>query len=429
MNICLILVMGNTCLCNNVKMGGIVARFRQSGYICVHMANSTIITGAPTATIGAREHVAWVDTLRVLACLMVVMAHACDAFVGQFEADRTAFLSGVAIGSLMRASVPLFVMMSAVVLMPLREPVSAARFYRKRIGRLVLPLVFWSLALPVMMWFYYTSVNPSTANALLSAEGYTVSALWTKLTTWMINFNYDTTPLWYLYMLVGLYLVIPVIDGWLRTASRRDIKLLLVIWVCAMLLPWVRMAAPLLGYVGNYGHMGIWGECDWNPYGMFYYMSGFAGYMVLAYYLNRWPLDWSRRKMVGVLTPMFVAGYAITFAGFLVIQIYYPGNYAYLEMIWYFCGLNVWMMTFPIFAAMQRLGNCSCGLKLNKLAALTFGIYLCHFPFEYLTYDWLDTPALAPAVRIIAGGALTFVIATALTWLMSRWSVTRRLVA
>lgn len=392
------------------------------------MANYSIITGVPEATAGARGHIAWVDTLRILACMMVVLAHACDAFVGQFESDRGAFLSGVAIGSLMRASVPLFVMMSAVVLMPLREPVSASAFYRKRIGRLIVPLVFWSLALPVMMWLYYSVVNPSTGNAMLSAEGYTPSVMWAKLTTWIFNFNYDTTPLWYLYMLVGLYLVIPVIDGWLRTAERRDVRLLLVIWVGAMLLPWIRMAAPLLGYIGNFGHMGIWGECDWNPYGMFYYMSGFAGYIVLACYLRRWPLTWSARKMTAILVPMFIAGYAISFGGFLVIQTYYPGNYAYLEMIWYFCGLNVWMMTFPVFAAMQRMkGNGS--RRLRKMAGLTFGIYLCHFPFEYLTYDWLDTPGLWAPLRIIAGGVLSFAIATALTWLLSQWSVTRRLVA
>ncbi len=375
-----------------------------------------------------REHYAWVDILRIAACFMVVLAHACDAFVGQFDTDRSAFLSGVAIGSLMRASVPLFVMMSAVVLMPLRRPTPVGAFYCKRIGRLVVPLIFWSLALPVMMWFYYNHINPSTANALLSAEGYTASALWTKLTTWMINFNYDTTPLWYLYMLVGLYLVIPIIDGWLANASRRDVKLVLTIWVIAMLLPWIRMAAPLLGYIGNYGHMGIWGECDWNPYGTFYYMSGFAGYIVLAYYLQRWPLTWSARKMAAILLPMFAAGYAITFFGFLIIQVYYPGNYAYLEMIWYFCGVNVWMMTFPIFAMMQRIKR--PGLRgASKMAALTFGIYLCHFPFEYLTYDWLDLPAIAPAIRILLGGLLTFMIAAALSWLLSLWRPTRRLIA
>lgn len=391
------------------------------------MNNSETTVRQPSAAL-EREHYAWVDILRIMACFMVVLAHACDAFVGQFDTDRSAFISGVAIGSLMRASVPLFVMMSAVVLMPLRRPVSVSRFYSRRIGRLVVPLIFWSLMLPVMMWGYYNIVNPATANALLSAEGYTTSALWGKLSTWMINFNYDTTPLWYLYMLVGLYFVIPIIDGWLNTASRKDVKLVLTIWVIAMLLPWIKMAAPLLGYIGNYGNMGIWGECDWNPYGTFYYMSGFVGYIVLACYLKKWPLSWSNKKMATVLIPMFVTGYAITFIGFIVIQEFYPGDYAYLEMIWYFCGLNVWMMTFPVFAAMQRIHRPSKPL-IVRLAALTFGIYLCHFPFEYVTYDWLDTPALTPAVRIVLGGFITFAIAAALSWLLSLWGVTKRLIA
>jgi len=29
-----------------------------------------------------REHIGWVDLLRVLACFLVVFAHCCDPFVG-----------------------------------------------------------------------------------------------------------------------------------------------------------------------------------------------------------------------------------------------------------------------------------------------------------------------------------------------------------
>lgn len=392
------------------------------------------VTFASAATVvvpvtrSEREHYAWVDLLRVVACFMVVLAHACDPFVGQFETDRTAFLSGVAVGSLMRASVPLFVMMTAVVLLPLRRQAPVGVFYRKRIGRIALPLVFWSLALPVIMWAYYNFINPSTANALLSAEAYTGSALVGKLSTWIWNFNFDTTPLWYLYMLVGLYFVIPVIDAWLQSASRSDVRTLLIVWLCSMLLPWVKMAAPLLGYEGNYGHMGLWGECDWNPYGMLYYVSGFAGYIVLAYYMKTWPLTWSSGKMWAVFAPLFAIGYVITFTGFVIIQNYYPGNYAYLEIIWYFCGLNVWMMTVSVFAAMQRVKGVS-GSGLSRLAGLTFGIYLCHFPFEYVAYDMLDFAVLPSWLRIIGGAVVTFVIAAVLCRVMSMWRPTRRLIA
>ena len=68
------------------------------------------------------------------------------------------------------------------------------------------------------------------------------------------------------------------------------------VWGAALLLPYVEVAAPLLGYAGNGGNMGLWGVCDWNAYGTFYYFSGFVGYLVLAYYLVRYPLRWSWRR-------------------------------------------------------------------------------------------------------------------------------------
>ena len=68
-----------------------------------------------------REHIGWVDLLRVLACFLVVFAHCCDPFVGQLDADRGAFLTGAFAGSLVRCSVPLFVMMTGVLLLPVGE--------------------------------------------------------------------------------------------------------------------------------------------------------------------------------------------------------------------------------------------------------------------------------------------------------------------
>lgn len=65
-----------------------------------------------------QEKIGWIDLLRVLACFLVVFSHSCDAFVAQFDADRASFLTGVSFGSLVRASVPLFVMMTGVLLLP-----------------------------------------------------------------------------------------------------------------------------------------------------------------------------------------------------------------------------------------------------------------------------------------------------------------------
>lgn len=373
---------------------------------------------------------AWVDILRVVACLMVVVSHGCDAFVGQFDADRTMFLTGVSIGSLMRPSVPLFVMMTAILIMPLKPGMGLGDFYRRRIGRIIVPLIFWSLALPLLIYFYFNSPMGSiSATPLVDITGYTPEQLGNRLWNWVFNFNFDTIPLWYLYMLVGLYLIIPVIDSWVNGASKRDMQIFLWVWVITLLLPYLRLAAPLLGYTGNYGNLGLLGECDWNPYGTFYYVSGFIGYVVLARYLVRFPLEWSNARMCGVLIPMFIVGYALTFGGFVLFQTYFPGDYAYLEIVWYFCGINVVMMTFPMIAFMQRISTKAAPRWVTQLAGLTFGIYLCHYLFEFIGYDLMNITGLAPAVRILGAALFSFVAAAAVTRLFKLTGPTSRLVS
>ena len=372
-----------------------------------------------------REHIGWVDLLRVLACFLVVFAHCCDPFVGQLDADRGAFLTGAFAGSLVRCSVPLFVMMTGVLLLPVGEGMGA--FYRRRIGRIVPPLLFWSLALPLLFFAYLHTFGAATQSPTVDPASYTVRQLVVRLYTFVFNFNYDTTPLWYLYMLVGLYLVMPVLGAWLRQASQRDLQLFLAVWGAALLLPYVEVAAPLLGYAGNGGNMGLWGVCDWNAYGTFYYFSGFVGYLVLAYYLVRYPLRWSWRRTLGVMAPLFAVGYLITALGFVATQNRFPGNFAYLEIVWYFCGINVFMMTLPVFVVVQKLAV-AARPWLSRLASLTFGIYLCHFAVIPVCYDLLDCAALPDWVRLAGMSVAAFAASALVVWAMSRSSVTRRVV-
>lgn len=373
---------------------------------------------------GNRPQIGWIDLLRVMACFLVVFSHCCDPFVAQFENDRASFLTGVFSGSLVRACVPLFVMMTAVLLLPVKEGMTA--FYRKRVGRIAVPAVFWSIVLPLLFFGYLGYVSPDTANPAIAGD-HGWSGTVGKMYTFIFNFNYDTTPLWYVYMLVGLYLLMPILSAWLERASKRDLKTFLCVWGVTLLLPYLKMAAPLLGYTGNYGNMGLWGECDWNDYGMLYYFSGFVGYMVLGYYLMKYPLRWSRRRTLLVAVPTFVVGYLITAFGYLLTQKYFPGNYAYLEIVWYFAGINVFMMTFAVFAVVRAFDP-KPRRWLSKLASLTFGIYLCHFVFVVAAYDLFDC-RLPYIVRIVCMTCTAFAVSAALTWLMRRIPLTRRLVA
>lgn len=372
-----------------------------------------------TAHADRTARVGWVDALRVLACFMVVMSHCCDGFVAQFDADRGAFLTGCMLGSALRPCVPLFVMMTGVLLLPLPETVTLGGFYRKRVGRIIPPLVFWSLALPPLAYCYFTGFGSESVNPSVDMSAYTPDGLTNRLWSWVLNFNFDTTPLWYLYMLLGLYLVMPVVGTWLASASRRDVLTFLKVWGVTLLLPYVRLFAPSVGYLGNYGNMDILGGCDWNAFSTFYYVSGFIGYIVLAYYLKRYPLRWSAAKAAVALMPMFVVGYAITAGGYIWLQGRYPGDYAYLEIVWYFTGVNVFMMTLPIFIAIQRWAPAG-SVWLNRMASLTFGIYLCHFIFVMVAYDVFDVAWLPYIVRIVCMAVSVFAVSAGVTWLLGR---------
>ena len=110
--------------------------------------------------INKRENIGWIDLLRVTACFLVVFAHCCDPFVARFDTDRPTFLQGCALGSAVRCCVPLFVMMTGVLLFPVRNGMS--EFYKKRIGRIAVPLIFWSVMLPVLYFIYLNYIPRQT---------------------------------------------------------------------------------------------------------------------------------------------------------------------------------------------------------------------------------------------------------------------------
>lgn len=372
-----------------------------------------------------QEHIGWVDILRILACFLVVLAHCCDPFVGRSDSNPAEFLSGAYWGSFVRCSVPLFVMISGVVLLPVKMDMGS--FYSRRMKRILIPLIGWSLVTPFLFWAYL-AIAPATLSPNIDMAQHTLPMAYKNALSFVFNFNYATTPLWYLYMLVGVYLFIPIIGAWLKTAEQKDIRMFLWIWGVSMCLPYLQMLAPALGYTGNFGNMGLLGICDWNPYGSLYYFSGFLGYIVLAHYLVRFPLNWSWGLTLLVAIPLFLVGYAITSLGFVLTQKYFPGNYAKLEIVWYFSGINVFMMTFAVFILIQKIRMAPSPL-ISKIASLTFGVYLCHFLLVQAGYDVVyNLIPLPPYLQIPVIAVLAFSASLLVVWLLSKNRWTRKII-
>lgn len=143
------------------------------------------------------------DLLRVTAALAVVWLHVAAVIVvaGPAGASSQWWVANLA-DALSRWCVPVFVMISGAVL--LGSPVDEApqAFYRRRLNRLLVPGVFWTLL--------YLLLDATDGTPLSVAEA--GQQVW-RGTPWY--------HLWYLYMLVGLYLLTPWLRGWLARLSSR----------------------------------------------------------------------------------------------------------------------------------------------------------------------------------------------------------------
>lgn len=109
----------------------------------------------PIAINTTRKHVVWLDVVRLVAMFTVVCCHSADPFnfyPGEPPAniDEIKFW-GAAYGAFLRPCVPLFVMITGALLLPVRGEISA--FYKKRISRVFWPFLIWSVIYNLFPWF------------------------------------------------------------------------------------------------------------------------------------------------------------------------------------------------------------------------------------------------------------------------------------
>ena len=145
---------------------------------------------------------AWPDRLRIVATLMVIAIHVTSPTVEQFGAVAPGgWWAANWWNSLTRPAVPLFVMLSGYLLFAKDYPLGD--FLRRRFSRVLIPAFFWMLVFSV--YNYFANGHPRTAEELVRS-----------LVSGPVYFH-----LWFIYMIIGLYLVYPILRPWVRSADDR----------------------------------------------------------------------------------------------------------------------------------------------------------------------------------------------------------------
>ena len=355
---------------------------------------------------GGKVHETWLDVVRFLAMFFVVVSHAGDTFnMNAPEGDAFFSLMGQVWGSMARFCVPLFAMMTGYLLLPVRMPWGA--FEKKRIGRVIGPFLFWSVVYCLLPLFVgLAGGDLSTLKNFIpftDARSCDLAASLGYLKRIPISFCMMTTHLWYVYMLIGLYLVLPVLSPWYERATQGEKLCFLGLWVGSLSLPYLRTAT----------HGWVFGECAWNDCGLFYSFAGFLGYAVLGSVLGKMR-EWSWARTLAVAAPLFAAGYLVTFLGYRHAMTVTGGDYDkyadVIELYWQFLSPNVAAMSFAVFIVGKKVKRLPAvvAAALRDINICGFGIYCVHYAVIGICYNALlkhmgiPTAVLLPVLAFVA---------------------------
>lgn len=347
------------------------------------------------------KRIVFLDYVRVFACFLVILVHASENYYGAadatdmvgpqaFLADEAARLWVSLFDGFSRMAVPLFMIVSAYLLVPMKEEQSAWQFYRRRFGRILPPMLIFMVLYSTLPLLWGQLDTAAAANDLLRIP---------------LNFPSLAGHLWFMYPLIGLYLFIPIISPWLRRASAAEERLFIALFLLSTCMPYLNR------WFGE-----VWGQCFWNEYHMLWNFSGYLGYLVLAHYI-RTHLDWSRPTRLAAGAAMTVAGAAATILSFYVQAV--PGQILStpeIEIGWAFCTINCVVLTAGAFLLFTCIDRKKTPRAVAEVSRLSYGIYLMHI---FWLGAWValfkHTLALPTGAAIPAIAACTFLscIATA----------------
>ena len=298
---------------------------------------------------------AGMDAARIGACFMVIVLHVAAV---NFDVFDERWWAANFYDSLTRSCVPVFLMISGVLLLDRQEAIPV--FFRKRFGRILPPLLFWSL--------FYMAWNTSQGEQYGAWDG------WIRtLASGPVAFH-----LWYLYAIVGIYLFVPFLRNIWAGSTPQEKRLYLVFWMLVSAWPIARAVFDIEADVLQTYELGSF-------FGLVGYL--FLGAYVFENYRQKIEKGQNWAANVGLFMVFSVLTMTATFAYSVHENAPDPLFYDYLSpfvMGAAVCAFNV------LYGLGARFGPRSAGLK--TISACTLGIYCIHIFVMNRVQAWIGLP-------------------------------------
>ena len=290
-----------------------------------------------------KEYTAWADLIRVVATVLVVIVHVSGQITNVWgDVPNGWWFIADIYGGIARICVPLFFMISGYLLLPRSE--SLGIFYRKRIPKLLIPLIVWSLI--YVGWF--CNEHPGTCTPSLIQDMLLVRGAYYHL--------------WFLRALLGIYLILPALRLMVQVDGNR-----MILWYVVSL--W------LIFQTGLTLAKQFWGfQLGLNvPLA-----TGFMGFFLLGHLLGPWRLS---RFSILLAASIWVLATFVTILGTYLMT----RDSGKFEGFFYdFTSLNVILASAAAFLLLQQVSESKFLASpkvhdfIRGLASGSFGIYLVH---------------------------------------------------
>lgn len=362
-------------------------------------------------TVTAKQRIIYLDFLKVIAIFLMVANYCVDNVTPAERALPWYNLWGSVYNSFTRPAIPLFMMVTGILLLPTKMDMGS--FYKKRLSRVLIPFLVWSVLYNLFPWFTgLLNCDPETIHVFFKWADTTQAFGDAMRNILMIPFNFSAfaVQMWYVYLLIGIYLYIPVFSAWVEKSDKRSQRIFLAIWAVSLFVPYLR----------NYLTENLFGECSWNEFGLFYYFAGFSGYMLLGYHLVKYPLQMSKVSKYALAAIAFAIGYAVTLIGFKNATAVEGQSEAMVELFFTYCSPNVALMTFAVFLIAKdlRFENKRVNRFISQFSICTFGIWMCHYFFVgpvFLLFKSCEMPVL---LKVFLENILVLLASFALVYLV-----------
>ena len=347
-----------------------------------------------------QRRIPYLDILRVIACLLVILIH---TPIRQYDTYyNTPSIAGAVYTVLVAVNCNLFFMITGALLLPVT--MAGRRFVQRRLRVVLPPLLVWTVVYLLEHAFLLHNFTPRLLTSIL--------------------FHPVEGLLWYVYVLVVIYVTLPLVSKCIAAIGKRGVELVLVLWVLSSLIP--------------YQH-GLFMEASQYSHNMFGAFANYYGYVLLGYYLHRYGLPlftraqgwkWGLLLAIGIvampLLEFLVQGhFGITWQG-------------HIDTITCDISVNNIAMATLLFLLVQHFAPRRYDRKDHPAAATwwpllsrcTFGIYLSQM-LVLRQVVWPLTPWLGRAhwvVDSLVSGAVAFIVCWLLVLLLKKTPLHRYIV-